>query len=60
VLDRQVEQIAAAVDGEDAELIVATMLGLRVARQLLAMTALKARDAQQVAESLRPALEISE
>jgi AcrR family transcriptional regulator len=61
VLDRQVEQIAAAIAGDEAELraalIVATMLGMRIARQFLAVTALRTRSAQHVAQSLRSALE---
>lgn len=60
VLDRQVEQIAAVITAEDAELraalIVATILGLRIARQFLAVDVLRAHPAQQIAESLRFAL----
>jgi AcrR family transcriptional regulator len=61
VLNRQVEQIAAVIALDDAELraalIVATILGLRIARQLLAVDVLRAHPARQIAESLRPVLE---
>jgi AcrR family transcriptional regulator len=61
VLDRQVQQIAAAITGDEAQLraalIVATMLGMRIARQLLAVTALRTPSPQHIANVLRPALE---
>ena len=61
VLDHQVHQIAAAIASDEpqlrASLIVATMLGMRIARQLIAVTELRTPSPQHIANLLRPAIE---
>lgn len=59
-LDGQVAQLAGAIGPDDAALraglMVATMLGVTIAHQLLDLTALRDASPERIAEILRPAL----
>ena len=59
-LDRQIEHLAAALPGEDAELRAAlalsTMLGVTIGHRLLELDALAGASPTRIAELLRPAL----
>jgi AcrR family transcriptional regulator len=61
VLDAQIEQIGAAIPAPDARLraalIMATMLGVTIGRELLDVGALADATPQEVAELLRPSFE---
>lgn len=61
ILDRQVEQIAAAIPAPDAHLraglVIATMLGVTIARGLLNLDALRDGTPEQIIELLRPGFE---
>jgi len=57
-LDRQIEQISAAIPAEDARvraaLIMATMVGVTISHQLLGLDALRDASPEQIASLLRP------
>ena len=57
-LDRQIEQISAAIPTEDARmraaLIMATMVGVTISHQLLGLDALRDASPEQIARLLRP------
>ena len=61
-LDRQIEQISAAIPTEDARLraalIMATMLGVTIGHQLLGLDALRDASPEQVASLLRPCFQL--
>jgi len=58
ILDRQVEQISAAIPAEDARLraalVIATMVGVTISHQLLGLSALHDVSPDQLADLLRP------